>query len=182
MESTRFFNHFFRTICEGRTGTRNSSRERSEITKWPNGVTGEGRCHINPVTPFPFGELRSRLLFLVRILFRDRRRYRIADDQRPQLHYIGKYGRKVFDFDRDATGTHCGTPLYYRPMKFPMSPSVYPFYCAGGTQGKRTSVSHCRVFSIGLGIPPPIGVNTIPTFYCVTLSVAIDSRCDIDCG
>jgi hypothetical protein len=32
-------------------------------------VTGEGRCHINPVTPFPFGELRSRLLFLVRILF-----------------------------------------------------------------------------------------------------------------
>jgi hypothetical protein len=34
-------------------------------------VTGEGRCHINPVTPFTFGELRSRLLFLVRILLGD---------------------------------------------------------------------------------------------------------------
>jgi hypothetical protein len=35
--------------------------------------------------------------------------------------------------------------LYYHPLKFPVSTSVYPL-------GKRTHVSHCRVFSNGLGI------------------------------
>jgi hypothetical protein len=35
--------------------------------------------------------------------------------------------------------------LYYNPLKFPVSTSVYPL-------GKRTPVSHCRVFSTGLGI------------------------------
>jgi hypothetical protein len=35
--------------------------------------------------------------------------------------------------------------LYSSPLKFPVSTSVYPL-------GKRTLVSHCRVFSIGLGI------------------------------
>jgi hypothetical protein len=38
-----------------------------------NGVTGDGCRHINPVTPFSFGELRSRLLFLVRILMASRK-------------------------------------------------------------------------------------------------------------
>jgi hypothetical protein len=35
--------------------------------------------------------------------------------------------------------------LYYNLLKFPVSPSVYPL-------GKRTPVSHGRVFSTGLGI------------------------------
>ena len=35
---------------------RNSSRGRREVTKWPNGVTGEGGFHVQPVNP-----LRDRL-------------------------------------------------------------------------------------------------------------------------
>jgi hypothetical protein len=64
-----------------------------------------------------------------------------------------------------------GTLLYYNPLKFPVSPSVYPL-------GKRTPVSHCRGFSTGLGILQVLIVLTTTLanrirgrFYC------IQSRC-----
>jgi hypothetical protein len=59
--------------------------------------------------------------------------------------------------------------LYYRPLKFPLSTSIYPL-------GKQTPVLHCRVFSVGLGInskqPHPVGMqrsveNSFPRIYCI---------------
>jgi hypothetical protein len=48
-------------------------------------------------------------------------------------------------FIRARSVRECPKPVYSSPLKFPVSPSVYPL-------GKRTPVSHCRVFSTGLGI------------------------------